>query len=186
MLRDLFIWRYNWERDNPNMVYEVPVDRRSSLTLNEDGNPLYPTVLYYRDFHKGRTIMLYNFALMLILRLAAFQGIHEPVQTALAILPTSFEPSLQTNLLTLPCPSLSRSEIVDEMCRSVEYHLIGPHSIIGAASLILPLRYLVEFEKWTVPWVKKIATHIAMECGFRAAETMMDEEFSNDSPERMI
>lgn len=162
---------------NPNMVYEVPVNRRSSLTLNEDGKPLYPTVLYYHDFHQSRAIMLYSLALMLILRLAASQKIQDPIQTAFAILPASFEPPLPTNPLTLPHPSLSWSEIVDDMCRSIEYHLTGPHSLLGAGLLILPLHYLFDFEKRTVPWVKKIATHIATECGFRAAEIMIEEKF---------
>ena len=175
MLRDLFLWRWEWECDNPNWAYEVSTNHKDSLTLDVDGTPLYPTIYYFHDFHKSRVIMLYNVAILVLLcQLAAPWNFHDAVQMAFASLPLDQAP---TNPMNLPHPGLSEREVMDEMCRLVEYQLQGQYSILGAGFLILPVRYLFEFDRAKIPWLKKIATYIAMVCGFRAVERMLEEQF---------
>jgi hypothetical protein len=51
---------------------------------------------------------------------------------------------MPSNPLTLPYGDLTATEISQEICRSVEYHLREPHLHSGATFLILPLRSVLK------------------------------------------
>lgn len=61
-LQRLLAWRWKREAENPDCVTERPVVN-GSLTVDEDGIPLFRTILWYSNIAQAMDIMLYNVAL---------------------------------------------------------------------------------------------------------------------------
>lgn len=167
MLKELFLWRWEWERNHPFMAYEIPVEPHESFTINEDGTPLYTAILYYNEMHQGaRAITLYNMSLLVILELAETWNITDLPSQVLSGL--AGQESESSNPLLMPHAKLSRPEIVDEMCRSIEYHLLSEHSVVGALHLMLPIRTLLKLHQppRLGKWLKGVTRRISGTCGF--------------------
>ncbi|KAI9844782.1 MAG: hypothetical protein M1838_002038 [Thelocarpon superellum] len=144
-LQALIRWRRDWETKNDGVAFEVPVDPRTSLTLDAHGRPLYPTVLYFHNAESANEILLYN-ALLPVLR--GIGGIVYGAQT-LALAFESLEAgevsdtrdSEEKKPLALPRKDQPYLEPVREICRCVDYHLLQEARTPGALGLMVPLRH---------------------------------------------
>ena len=136
--RDLVRWRWQWDVSNPNIAHERPIDASSSLSIDRAG-PLFENILQFQSLEHATELVLYNAALQLFQDLYRAITGTEITGPAMSIWPTSGRP-LPTNPLKLPSETLQREDIALEICRSVEYHLQGPHASSGAFALMFPLR----------------------------------------------
>jgi hypothetical protein len=139
-LTQLTSWRWQWEKDNPHSVSEKPVDPATSLTVDDDGNPLFETILWYSTIMQATEIMLYNCYLMLLLYYALILEDTTIMKEVLASMP---QPTMQpNNALMLPTADMQIRDGTHEICRSMEYCLRESNLSIGSLTLASPLRLL--------------------------------------------
>ena len=139
----LFRWRWNWEVSHRDpVVYEVPVDPRTSWSVDDFLNPLFPTVLHYQSIDIADEITLYNTAIYLLMsgghifNLGPSQIAKETYES----LPKAEEPP-RTNPLTMPSGNIFLYlHTTNGTMRSVDYYLLEKHRIQGSYSLLWPLR----------------------------------------------
>ena len=175
VLRELFLWRWDWERIHPKVASEIPVDPRYSMTVDENGIPLYQTILSYCGILQCGQLLLYNAALFRVLELASDWEVHNAPLLTLASLSKRERP-LCSNPLALPHEALSAAEAVSEICRSIEYCLQDPHAAVGAMTLMLPLNVLLRSplvgrEK---RWLSCSTKRVAVLCGIELSERVND------------
>jgi hypothetical protein len=149
------------EKTRGKVVHEILTDPLSSLAVDDDRKPLFPTLLYYRDICIAEELILYNTTLIGFLHLwKQFHGGDASIASILSLL--ADEGKLRPrkrNPLILPGLSDNIGEehdgwdaagvgvldITREICRSIEYHLLGQHENEGSFFLMFPLRI------WYVP-----------------------------------
>ena len=173
-LQELFLWRWEWERSNPEAAYEVTVDLEA-FPRHDSRLPMYETVFHYKSFEPARTMMLYNAALLWILDLAKMWIGEHAIRLALLPFPIEERPPA-LNPLTLPNEDLAAANVSQEVCRSAEYHLQEPHFHSGAMFLMLPLRAvwkLGQGEKERV-WSGWVLRRIADSHGFGISRGLQD------------
>ncbi len=168
MVGELFLWRWDWERMNPKAASEISVDPAKSISVDESGTPLYPTIISYCGIQQGLQSLLYNTTLLLVLELANDWNVQDAPLLALSKMPNQDRP-LSSNPLTLPHEALSHTEVLSEICRSMEYCLQEPHTAIGAASIMYPLRALLSFSRMSrdMRWLSCITKKVANLCGLQ-------------------
>ena len=139
-LRQLLHWRWEWERNHPDVAWEVPVDPRTSLSLDSDGRPMFKTVLYYRSFSVSHDIILYNCTLQMLLHLGHFFHGPDVMPVLFSTLPDRPDDVQSKNPLILPHRDLTIVENAREMLRSIDYHLLEQHNVAGSFALVVPMR----------------------------------------------
>lgn len=167
VLRELFLWRWWWEQENPSCAYLLPGNHPGTTAVDENSNPLFQSLVYFQDYQRGREPILCDASLLLMLQLAALWEIHDAPKQALAAL-AHLDPPDHTNSLILPHEDLSITEVVHEILTSIEFFLQGDHKNSGALTLMLPLRIVFPFAKEdrVQRWLTKIASSMAT-YGFR-------------------
>jgi hypothetical protein len=83
LLRDLFQWRFHFATIHPQLAYEVAVTFTRDWPLIEPCKPLFDKAIHYRDYHRGREVLLYNTALLMLLYLLHFWTVKDGVARAL-------------------------------------------------------------------------------------------------------
>jgi hypothetical protein len=141
-LQELFLWRWEWERSNPDGAFEVTACPET-LPSCDNLLPTYENVIRYERFEIAREIMLYNAALLWVFDTANFWVGENATRLALSLFPVQERPGA-SNPLTLPHEDLTTAEISREICRSIEYHFQEPHTQSGAMFLMLPLRTVLK------------------------------------------
>jgi hypothetical protein len=144
-MSDLFQWRSTWETLHPDIIYEVQVNPNLHASVDEDGQPLFKTIFYSRDFHVARQILVYNTMLLILSFLSEKWTILDGSKQALELLlKAGYSKPPSSTVLLLPHAQLSREEVCNELCRFVEYVLQGDHKMNGTINLILPMRILLD------------------------------------------
>lgn len=128
----MFSWRWQFERRFPGAAYEKQVVRGRSITVDDAGAPLFDTVLFYEHLHQGaRPITMYNLALLQLMHIASSWKILDLPAQALASMDIRTT-SAHAGPLLLPHEHLSLKDVSQEVCRSIEYHLLDDHDSNGA------------------------------------------------------
>ena len=140
--RELFLWRWEWERSNFDAVFEA-TGESETLPMHDRGHPTYKTTLHYKSFEIVWEVMIYDAALLWILGLVKTWGSGHPISLALSRPPTERRLRLLSPL-TLPYEDLNTTEILQEIYRSVGYHLQKPHLHSRAMFLMLPPRTVLK------------------------------------------
>ena len=142
-LKTLYRWRWGWEAaHNGPVAYEVPVDPKTSWTVDENLQPIYDTVLYFTDVTMADELNFYNAVLTAVLSCAHIMNIgHSPIaELAFSALPANEKPT-KVNPLTMPSGNIFiYLDAAKESMRNVDYYLLDEHAGQGAFSLIWPLR----------------------------------------------
>ena len=142
-LKRLYRWRWDWEAShNGPVAYEVPVDPKTSWTVDENLKPICDTVIYFTDVTMAREFVYYNSVLSLIMYFAftVNNGPSQIAEIAFLGLPANEEP-VKLNPLTMPSGNnLIWLDAAKESMRSVDYFLLDEHTSQAAYSLISPLR----------------------------------------------
>jgi hypothetical protein len=138
ILDSLFEWRWKWERVHGGGASEVITDSNLRLNLDEDGRPLFPTVLYFSDRILASDIAHYDGALAFVLRIA-----QETLGDSwFSFVNTASSSNLiqATSILLLPTDVRSAADVMQELFRSVEFQLSGGEAVSGDAfRLLFPL-----------------------------------------------
>ncbi|KAL2052267.1 hypothetical protein ABVK25_007426 [Lepraria finkii] len=103
-LKTLYLWRYGWGvAHNGPVAYEVPVDPKTSWTVDENLQLICDTVLYFTDVTMADELNYYNVVLSAVLSCAHIMNIgHSPIaELVFSALPASEKPT-KTNPLTMP------------------------------------------------------------------------------------
>lgn len=143
--KDLIRWRWDWEIRNGTVAFEVPVDRLTSLAVDDrDREPLFAKLIYFRDISFAEESLAYSVCLLTLLHFWKLaQGGNPSIVPLLAMM--EGESPKNMNPLLLPGKGEHEVEfgavdVVEEICRSVEYHLRGAHENEGAFFIMGPLR----------------------------------------------
>lgn len=139
----LFRWRWDWEVSHRDpVVHEAPVDPRTSWSVDDSLNPLFPTVLHYQSIDIADEMNLYNTAIYLLVSGGHIfnLGPSQIAKEAYESLPKAEEPP-RTNPLTMPHGNnFLYLDAAKETMRSVDYYLLDEHRVQGSHSLLWPLR----------------------------------------------
>ncbi|PMD31048.1 hypothetical protein L207DRAFT_591981 [Hyaloscypha variabilis F] len=173
LLSELFEWRFQFHELNPQLAFEMLVDPATSQTLTDDDLPLFETVIRYRDYHRGRELVMYNTALLIIFYLLHSWSVEEGVAQALDVLLTSpssdYSSERHQTCLILPHHNIKSSDVSTELVRSIEYFLEGRRKMHGAMSMILPIRILMdslESNSYERSFVCKVMNRMGVGQGF--------------------
>ena len=139
----LFRWRWDWEASQQHpAACEINVDPKTSWTVDEALEPLFPTTLHFQSIAKADQFNLYNTAVTILMSCGHIfsDGRNNIAEAAYTSLPLEIEPT-KVNPLTMPHggQSLYLDGIIEGM-RCVDYYLQPKHSSQGSLSLLWPLR----------------------------------------------
>ena len=155
----LYQWRRRWEDEYPNAYYEV------AAQPHLDVQPLFPTMLRFSNIRQADEIVLYNTALILLLRLGAkVMGPAFDTSTAIFNLPAI--DSLGS--LSQPGETEIVQTVATEICKCVGYYLLDYRNRAGV-SLLISLRVAhTAFLPTSGPakWIDTLMTRIAELNGF--------------------
>ena len=134
-LRQLIEWGWEFEKMNPSIAYTVQVDPATSLTLDEDSRPLFPTVFHFADLKIAQMIVLYTTTFLWLLRAGSYV-LERPF--TLSMIPSLGPPSERTNPLNFPCKNpVDGLFIAHEICRSLECRMLRVRSSRAYNSVVL-------------------------------------------------
>ena len=162
-LNHLYRWRMRWEDEYPNACQEIPAQQRL------DEQPLFPKVLHFSSTKRADEIVLYNTALIFILRLGA-EAIGPAFNTSTAAL--NLPPFDTQGPLYLPGQAINIQAIATEISKSVGYYL-SDHCHRAGVSLLIPLRVAYSTFLSTsrqAKWVDAMIIRIAELNGFEISE----------------
>ena len=131
---------------HPKAASEIPVNPASSISVDENGIPLYQTIKFYSGIYQSRQPLLYKTTLLLILELVNDWNVTGAPHIALSNL-SNQEGPLCSNQLILLHEALSVRDVCSEICRSIEYCLQEPHTAVGASFPLHPMRILLKSSK---------------------------------------
>lgn len=167
----LFDIRCDWEIARPNVVHEVRMDasERRCLTVDEDGNQMFDTLLYYDSLQDGVEMGIYHTCVLLLKDYALELGFDEVFTRVPAISPKKTNPSLR-----FPHEVSSLLEIGHDILRSAEFYLQPQHGLTGPYFLMFPLAVAQSLfdgprHHREARWIRKIMKHIADNHGFSIA-----------------
>ncbi|KAL2041887.1 hypothetical protein N7G274_005074 [Stereocaulon virgatum] len=122
-LKRLYRCRWDWEAShNGPVAYEVPVDRKTSWTVDENLKPIYDTLIYFTDFAMAHELLNHN-PILLIIRSLAFtvnNGPSQIAEIAFLGLPANEEPTKLNPLTMLSGNNPIYLDAAKESMRSVE------------------------------------------------------------------
>ena len=172
----LYEWRASWQRQNPDACFELPATAECPIVLSAcEPQQLFPIVLHFSTLGLANEIALYNAILILLLRLST-QVIGSSFDP---LLPVVNQPTISDGPLLLPGTTGNPQAVAVEICRSVEYHLLGAQNSAGAFNLLFPLRMaLLTFPEQSreAKWVIKVMRGIADSCGFEISRNLSGAE----------
>ncbi|MCJ1395346.1 hypothetical protein MMC18_009408 [Xylographa bjoerkii] len=177
-LEELYEWRWKWEAEFPNSCYKVKPSQSSSP---------FSTVLYFKDLDRASLITHYNGILLILLRLHRGLRIpYRPVREPASYRSCEVQASVLTNPLLLPGRANSLEDVAREICRTVEYHLLGFEGRAGGYYLFFPLRiayHLFEYESAEAKWLRQIMGVIADDSGFELGRHLIELSPISDNME---
>lgn len=172
-LQQVIEWRWIFEIDNPSVAQVIPVDPATSLTIDEDSRPLFPTVFHFADLHVANTILQYNTIILWLLR-AASHVLDGPF--SLSMIPLLGGPPERTNPLNLPGKDPTDGTLLaHEVCQSLEYRILRVRSSAVAFPLLLPLRVASVFsdpESKEAKWLVRLAGVIEQRSGLEVGNVI--------------
>jgi hypothetical protein len=136
ILDSLFEWRWRWEHMHGGHAYEVVTDSNLPLNLDEHGQPLFPTVVYFSDQLLASDIAHYDGALAYVLRIAqavlgdnwpSYMNVGGPSNTSEAT----------TSILLLPPNVRCAADVMREIFRLIEFHFSGEQTVSSDAFRLL-------------------------------------------------
>lgn len=171
LLQRLFEWRWAWERVYGGCAYEMVTDPSSSLTLDENGGPLFPTILYYTNPILASCIAFYNAGLIFLSKIAKQQfGEYWWIFVDTGQ-PSDLARPAQKSVLLLPPDLRSAEDATQELCRSIEFHLSREETIASDAfRLVTPLALAcnaIPKQSREAKWLRRICDQMSEMTGFQ-------------------
>ncbi|KAF2233633.1 hypothetical protein EV356DRAFT_199804 [Viridothelium virens] len=173
-LQKLYIWRWHWEADYGDCVYSILPSGNITQAYDDDGHPLFDSLIWYSNLDRANDIVYYNTALILFRYVHAELSIPERPAPPL---PTGLFPRQPTtsSVLFLPGQAKTNQDCSQEICRSIDYHLLPLHGGPGTLNVLGPCRFA-----WTglVPgsnvarWLEGVCQEIADNSGFEMGRYM--------------
>jgi len=109
--RELFLWLWEWERSNPDAVFEV-TGESETLPMHDRVHPTYKTILHHESFEIVWEVVIYDAALLWILDILTILPFHvaplRPSSPSVPIYPPFRSRNQPTFLLP---PSLGKSRL---------------------------------------------------------------------------
>lgn len=168
---DLIRWR--WEEANPNACWDAAPNRLTSVSMTEDGNPVFETVLHFYELGRAIEANHFNVIKLLLHSISSTAGL-SLLSTAQAI-GASAPIGPFSNPLLLPGEG-TREQNALEICRTVDYMVLGEHDCRGAFILVFPLRVAygnLEGRQDVRQWLQRLLAHISTTKGFQIGEHVL-------------
>lgn len=172
-LRSLYEWRTTLEENNPNSCTEFP-------NSSKESEPLFPVMLHFSSFRLANEITTYDAILLLLLR-SGTQIMGHNFDASIAASRLSILYPLPQSALLLPgsVGSCNARAVALEICRSIEFHLLGEKTGAGAYFLLFPLRLAYQnFEKGSrvSRWLEGVMARVADSSGFEIGRALGGKE----------
>jgi len=119
----LIRWRWEWERNNPSSVLEMPATFWSPILADIPRPASLSTVYYYMDRNGASEISIYCMAMICLVGVT--RRLRSPFlwKAALASLSASEVP-IVTNPLHFPDEKLHVFDLIRDVCRSVDFFFL--------------------------------------------------------------
>ncbi|KPM38736.1 hypothetical protein AK830_g7839 [Neonectria ditissima] len=165
--------RLMWEEKNPLICWESEPNKETSLSLDDQGQALFPTVLHFLRQDLAREAMNFNVVRLLLHSISDTAG--------LSMAFTSQYLAGQTPTGPFPNPLLapgqgSREDHALDICRTVDFLVLGEHGSHGALILMFPLRVAfghLEGRPDVRLWLQGLFTNISTAKGFQIGEHVL-------------
>ena len=177
-LHSLYRLRQRWEHEFPQACYELWPSTSETLCVDDEGCPLFSSVFHFWSIDRANEIGLYDATLLLLLNLLQSLDLHtgrEPSQNGDNCGPISFCPP--TNPLLLPGQG-THTDVALEICRLVDYLLLGKQHNTGALVLLFPLKMAhrsFDRNSREAAWLSRIMQRIADVNGFEMGRHVLSD-----------
>ncbi|KAI9688060.1 MAG: hypothetical protein M1822_001565 [Bathelium mastoideum] len=170
----LYHWRWCWEAELGDCVYSIFPSRNITQAFDDEGCPVFDSLIWYADLDRANDIVHYNTALMLFKHLCGILNL--PDDQALPC-PPGLTPKQPTTsgILLLPDQAPTTRDCALEICRSLNFHMLPAHAGPGALDVLAPARFawlnLAAGSK-EARWVEKVCQEIADNVGYELGRYM--------------
>lgn len=174
-LPKLYEWRWRWEAERGDRAYTILPSRNITRAYDEDGCPIFESLIWYSDLGCAADIVQYNTALILFKTLHLMLTLPEP---PVPPLPPGVVPKQPTTagILNLPGQAKTTQDCALEICRSMDFHMLPVHAGPGALELLAPVRFTymnLESGSKAAHWLEKVCQEIADNVGFEMGRYMV-------------
>jgi hypothetical protein len=142
LLRDLTCLRQRWEDENPSCCHELETTSDNSAFIDEQGSPLLPSILHFSSFPLAFQTARFDtmFIITKTLTCCIPAELRQEADAVSSTVPLSFRTS-QTSLSALLRPGQgTNTELALEICRLIDYCVLGDRDQVGAFALPFSLR----------------------------------------------
>ena len=175
LLAQLYEWRWHWEADWGNRVYTILPSRNITRAYDDNGRPLFESLIWYSDLPAATDILLYNTSLIL------FKYLHKVLslpEASAPSLPPGVVPKQPTTagILHQPGEAKTTYDCAMEICRSMDFILLPVHAGPGALELLAPARFTyihLAPESDVARWLRNVCQEIADNIGIEMSRYMI-------------
>ena len=167
--------RWQWEDEFPGVCYEVTTRPGSTLCVDDSGEPLFQTVLFFRRLDCAMEILRFNAMFLILYNVLSLTGadtlsVSTERKTVLSD-HSPIQPSANTtaNALINPGEWASLDDLALEICRLVDYCLHDTFNGLGVFTLLFPLRVAyktLKYDARIAHCIERITQDIADSKGF--------------------
>lgn len=166
--------RWLWEVAHPRACWEMPTNVETSVSLDEQGMPLWDSYLDFEDMDRAIEVMYFNSTRLLLYTLSDQAGLSDTL--AHPATEGSERQGPFSNPLLLPGRETRVANAL-EICRTADYVMQGSRDSQGALVLLFPLR--VAFTHLgALPevssWVGRVLSQLLSSKGFRLGEHILN------------
>ncbi|KAJ6441038.1 C6 finger domain-containingprotein [Purpureocillium lavendulum] len=149
-----------------------------SVSLDENGRPLFDTVLDFEEIQRAIDVVNYDTTRLLLYSVSDETGLSELLAAS-----TGLYQGPSSNALLLPGQGTALSNAL-EICRTVDYFMQHSRASQGAMSLLSPLRVAYAHlcrVPLVSPWIRPVLADLATTKGFQIGEHILNMEMQTSS-----
>ncbi|KAF7556221.1 hypothetical protein G7046_g6366 [Stylonectria norvegica] len=168
--------RWKWEAKNPLVCWEVAPTNGDSVSQNPDGKPLFPTVLHFLQQDLAIEAVYFSVARLLLHSVSDTAGL--PLASTPQLPATRMPMGPFSNPLLLPGQG-SRQDHALDICRAVDFLILGQHGTHGSLTLLFPLRVAfghLEGRPDVRRWLQGLLVEMSTSKGFDLQNIKIREE----------
>lgn len=137
-LRNISLWRWQWDIDYPNIAYPVTIEPRDQLAYLRLQQDLATDSLWFKHFDRAHEYVTYTSGLLLLLQLLdAWDGTFM-LKSLFEDLANS-DPRTSSEPLLLPNETTSPARVIKEIHRTISYFLHPLNGRSGVYAVYHPL-----------------------------------------------
>lgn len=138
-LRTLFHWRWQWEKQYPNVAHRVVIESAVHFVHLHLPEEHAANQTWFTSFERAQEVTVYNSALLLLLILAETWDCERQRILPFTDLVDRPRPEMSSQPLLLPSATVMPNQVIEQIHHSVSYFLHPMHARSGVFVLYFPL-----------------------------------------------